>query len=186
MTVLVIYFQRIAIHKLPAREVIVSVFLPIGPLGQGGFAIMQLGSVALRIFSERDTLNVQTTGSGNVLYVVGWLMALVMWGFGLIWLFFAIASITRHQFPFNMGWWVFAFPLGVFATSTVLLGDEIPSATFHVLGTLFSIVVVLLWIVVAAGTIQKAWTGEIFVVPCLNNVENEECQAAKQLKEASP
>ena len=134
MAVLVIYFQRLAVHKLPPREVIVSVFLPVGPLGQGGFAIMQLGSVAMRIFPKTDSLNAQMTQSGNVLYVIGWLMALVMWGFGLVWLFFALASITRHRFPFNMGWWGFTFPLGVFATSTVLLGHEIPSAFFRILG----------------------------------------------------
>lgn len=52
MAVLVIYFQRLTVHKLPAREVIVSVFLPLGPLGQGGFGIMQLGKVALHIFQK--------------------------------------------------------------------------------------------------------------------------------------
>ena len=37
MAILVIYFQRLTVYKLPPREVIVSVFLPLGPLGQGGF-----------------------------------------------------------------------------------------------------------------------------------------------------
>jgi hypothetical protein len=33
MTVLVIYYQRLALYKLPAREIVVSSFLPLGPLG---------------------------------------------------------------------------------------------------------------------------------------------------------
>lgn len=37
MMVMVIYFQRLTLHKLPPKAVIVSVFLPLGPLGQGGF-----------------------------------------------------------------------------------------------------------------------------------------------------
>lgn len=37
LVVLVIYYQRLAVHKLPPREVIVSCFLPLGPLGFGGF-----------------------------------------------------------------------------------------------------------------------------------------------------
>jgi tellurite resistance protein TehA-like permease len=37
MTILVIYYQRLAVHKLPSRETIVSCFLPLGPLGFGGF-----------------------------------------------------------------------------------------------------------------------------------------------------
>ena len=38
MVTLVIYFHRLAMYKLPPREVIVSVFLPLGPMGQGGYA----------------------------------------------------------------------------------------------------------------------------------------------------
>ena len=37
MAVLVIYYERLAVHKLPPREVIVSCFLPLGPLGFGGY-----------------------------------------------------------------------------------------------------------------------------------------------------
>ena len=34
LLILVMYYQRLALHKLPPREVIVSCFLPLGPLGQ--------------------------------------------------------------------------------------------------------------------------------------------------------
>lgn len=137
MTVLVIYFQRLTVYNIPPREVIVSVFLPLGPLGQGGFAIMQLGKVASQVFPKSHTLDT-TTGTGNsgaILYVVGWLVALIMWGYGIVWLFFALASISRSKFPFNVGWWGFTFPLGVFTVSTTTLGKEIPSTFFNVLGT---------------------------------------------------
>jgi tellurite resistance protein TehA-like permease len=36
LMVMVIYLARLALHKLPPKAVIVSVFLPLGPLGQGG------------------------------------------------------------------------------------------------------------------------------------------------------
>lgn len=38
MMIFVIYFQRLTFHNLPPKEVIVSVFLPLGPLGSGTFA----------------------------------------------------------------------------------------------------------------------------------------------------
>lgn len=38
MIVYVIYFQRLTVHKLPHKGVIMSVFLPMGPLGSGTFA----------------------------------------------------------------------------------------------------------------------------------------------------
>ncbi|KAI7249620.1 hypothetical protein KC335_g17628, partial [Hortaea werneckii] len=40
LTVLVMYYQRLALHKMPPREVIVSAFLPLGPLGFGGYTIL--------------------------------------------------------------------------------------------------------------------------------------------------
>jgi len=56
MVTLVIYFHRLTMHKLPPREVIVSVFLPLGPLGQGSFAIMQLGKVAMEVMPKTESL----------------------------------------------------------------------------------------------------------------------------------
>lgn len=37
LMIMVIYFMRLTLHKLPPKAVIVSVFLPLGPMGQGGF-----------------------------------------------------------------------------------------------------------------------------------------------------
>ena len=138
MAVLVIYFQRLTVHELPPREVIVSVFLPLGPLGQGDFAIMELGKVAMLVFPQTKTLPAAIAAGGrpgDILYVMGWIVALVMWGFAIVWLFFALASISRSKFPFNMGWWGFTFPLGVFTVSTTTIGKETGSRFFDVFGT---------------------------------------------------
>ena len=102
MAVLVIYFQRLAVFKLPPREVVVSVFLPLGPLGQGGFGVMQLGKVALKVFATTGTLGAANGHAGEILYVMGWLVATTMWGFAVVWLLFALASISRSRFPFNI------------------------------------------------------------------------------------
>ncbi|PYI01149.1 putative MFS transporter [Aspergillus sclerotiicarbonarius CBS 121057] len=131
--VMAIYFQRLTLHKLPPRAVIVSVFLPLGPLGQGGYAIMKLGQSAQTIFPTTNTLQ---ASSGPTFYTVGFMIALILWAFGLVWLFFASASIAHCKtFPFNIGWWGFTFPLGTFALSSCQLGRELPSRFFEVFGT---------------------------------------------------
>merc|ERR1711977_304671 len=180
-------FVIMYIHQATLQTMTAAWLLPIGPLGQGGFAIMQLGKVAMDIFPITHTLplspNEGSVNAGQFLYIIGWLTATVMWGFGLVWLFFAAASITRSRFPFNMGWWGFTFPLGVFATSTTQMAKELPSEFFKVLGTIFSVAVTLLWIMVAVGTVRRAWTGEIFFAPCLKDLEGKKAQAEQNCPE---
>lgn len=95
--------------------------------------IQKLGQVSQNIFPKTDILR---PGTGDVFEMLGFFIGLLLWAFGLLWLFFAVASIIRtRKFPFNLGWWAFTFPLGVYATSTCQLGREMPSRFFRVLGT---------------------------------------------------
>ncbi|KAL6243785.1 Plasma membrane sulfite pump involved in sulfite metabolism [Rhinocladiella similis] len=155
--VMVIYFQRLAIHKLPPREVIVSCFMPIGPLGMGGLAITKLGTVARGLFPRTDTIHPL---AGDLAYNLGVFVCLIFWGFTLLWLFFAVASIWNcGRFPFNMGWWGFTFPLGTFALSSDALAVEVPSRFFRVIGAIMSVCVCLLWMLVGAATLRDLVTG---------------------------
>ena len=126
MAILVIYFQRLTVHKLPPREVIVSIFLPLGPLGPGRLCYHGDGCGSHEDSPVTSTLSARTTSAGEIHYVVGFLIALIMWGFALVWFFFALASISRSKFSFNIGWWGFTIPTGVFTVSTVQIGKEMP------------------------------------------------------------
>lgn len=170
MVVLVMYFHRLTIHHLPPREVIVSVFLPLGPIGQGSFALIQLGKVARKTFPMTKSFEDDT---GRFFYNLGNYAALIIWGYGLIWLFFALASISSNKFPFNMGWWGFTFPLGVYTVATTTLAKDLPSLFFKVLGTIFSVMVVILWLVVSIKTFQRIVTGKMFFAPCVQGYEEE-------------
>ncbi|KAF2087922.1 C4-dicarboxylate transporter/malic acid transport protein [Saccharata proteae CBS 121410] len=168
MLTLVIYFHRLAVHKLPPREVIVSVFLPLGPLGQGGFSLMNLGKVSMKLLPETGTLHPL---AGDVLYILGLIVAMVLWAFGLLWLFFAIASISRSRFPFNVGCWGVLFPTGVYALSTMQIGNELPSAFFRIFGMIIAAAIVLLWVLISITTIKRATKGDIFYSPALHDYQ---------------
>jgi tellurite resistance protein TehA-like permease len=134
--VLALYFHRLTVHSIPPREVIVSVFLPVGFLGQGGFGIQQLGKVAVQRLHDTSIFaaaNVDATRGAEILYVLGVFLALIMWGFALVWVCFALTSLaTTQNFPFNMGWWGFTFPLGVWGTCTGGLASNLDSEFFKV------------------------------------------------------
>ncbi|ETN42884.1 uncharacterized protein HMPREF1541_02042 [Cyphellophora europaea CBS 101466] len=184
MTILVIYYQRLALHKIPPREIVVSSFLPLGPLGMGGYAIMRCGGVARKVFPQVEFFH-NLEIAGDIVYILGVFVALIMWSFGLCWLVFALASIYGSRpFPFNMGWWGFTFPLGVWSLSTIHFGTEMPSLFFRVLGTIGAVSVVLLWIIVAAGTARGAWRGHLFNAPCLKNLKPAEQKDVTEAAEA--
>jgi hypothetical protein len=84
------------------------------------------------------------------------------------------------QVSFNMGWWGFTFPIGVFAVSTCTLAKDIPSLFFKVLGTIFSVAVILLWLVVALATLRGVIAGSIFFAPCVSQYEQQLGQAQRQ------
>ncbi|KAJ5573205.1 hypothetical protein N7450_010189 [Penicillium hetheringtonii] len=182
LMVMVIYLMRLTLHKLPPKAVIVSVFVPLGPLGQGAYSAMKLGECAEKIFPQTKTLE---QSSGPIFYTLGFLVALILWAFGLVWLFFASASIVRSKgFPLNIGSWGFTFPLGGFAASTVLIGDQLPSTFFKILGTIFSILVVILWLVVSIGTLHGVVSGKLFHAPCLADVQNGDTTEKDEAKSA--
>ncbi|GFF30289.1 sulfite efflux pump SSU1 [Aspergillus udagawae] len=172
MIVYVIYFQRLTVHKLPHKGVIMSVFLPMGPLGSGTFAAMKLGTAGKSVLSKTQTLN--DSSAASIVYVIGAMTALILWAFGLPWLFFACASVLKSgRFPFNIGWWAFTFPVGAYAMGTCQLGRQLPSAFFKVLGTVISLIVVIHWMVISASTLKGVVSGKIFVAPGVASVQRQ-------------
>lgn len=100
------------------------------------YRFMKLGKVALDVFPKTKTLH---ASAGEFFYMSGFSMALFLWGFGLVWLCLALASISRYRkIPFNVSWWAATFPWGVYATSTMQIGVELPSRFFRILGVVSS------------------------------------------------
>jgi len=77
-------------------------------------SILILGKLAKRLFPITHSLP-SVAGAGDVFYVIGFLVGLILWGFAIVWFIVAVVMIaTSGGFPFNMGWWGFIFPVGEF------------------------------------------------------------------------
>lgn len=172
-----LYFHRLAVFKIPPASVIVSAFLPLGPCGQGSFGILQI-SYALKGIVRKSGQALVAGESGedamqfaDAIYAASIPVALVIWGLGLVWLVIAVSFLVDlfwvSKLTFNLGWWGFTFPLGVFCTATVQLGKELNSGAFRILGTILSLVEVALWLFIAIKTFIGALSGKLFFSPCL-------------------
>ena len=74
--------------------------------------LIALGKVARHSFSITHTIP-HVADAGNIFYLVGLVVGIIMWGFAVVWFIVAVVMIiTAFPFPFNMGWWGFVFPPG--------------------------------------------------------------------------
>ncbi|BDA50428.1 Sulfite efflux pump SSU1 [Coccomyxa sp. Obi] len=167
--VMTLYFHRLAVHNLPTSEVIVSAFLPLGPLGQGAFGIIQLAKAAKPILQTADFES--AAPAADTIYIVSVLVGLLMSGLGFWWLVHGVSSVLIRQFNggivFNMGFWGFIFPLGVYTAAIIAIAQALDSAALSWLAVVFIIVLVCLWFFVAASTVANSLNRKLFVAPCL-------------------
>ncbi|EJM84445.1 TDT family transporter [Pseudomonas sp. GM67] len=165
LSILVILLLRMALHKLPHESMAASSWLSLGPIGTGALGMLVIGSDAPAIFSVQGL-----QGIGEVAQGIGLISGILFWGLGLWWMAMATLITVRYfkaGVPFNLGWWGFTFPIGVYALTTLKLGAILHSIFFNVFGGCLVLVLAVLWLIVASRTIAGAYRGHLFVSPCL-------------------
>ena len=166
MGVLVILFLRMVLHKLPGRDMAVSCWLSLGPIGTGTLGLIVLGEAAARMLAGDSHAYIGQMAQG-----VGVVGAVIFWGYGMYWLVMAMLITLRYLrdgLPFNMGWWGFTFPLGVYSLATLTLARVTGQTFYLVLGDAFVVLLTLFWLIVTIRTLIGAYHGHLFVAPCLS------------------
>ena len=168
LSILVILLLRMALHKLPHENMAASSWLSLGPIGTGALGMLVIGADAPAIFAVQGM-----AGIGVVAQGIGLISGLLFWGLGLWWLVMAILITVRYfkaDVPFNLGWWGFIFPIGVYAVTTLKLGTVLHSSFFSIFGGCLVFLLAVLWLIVAYRTVVGAYRGNLFVSPCIVSV----------------
>ncbi|MBC3273283.1 TDT family transporter [Pseudomonas sp. SWRI81] len=164
-SILTILLLRMALHKLPHENMAASSWLALGPIGTGALGMLLLGGEAPAIFAANGLPGVGETAAG-----LGLVAGITLWGFGLWWMLMALLITVRYLrdgIPFNLGWWGFTFPLGVYSLATLKLASLLNLTFFSVFGTALVALLAVMWLIVGKRTVQGAWRGELFVSPCI-------------------
>ena len=164
-SILTILMLRMALHKLPHENMAASSWLALGPIGTGALGMLLLGADSPSIFAANGFARI-----GEIAEGLGLISGIALWGFGLWWMLMAVLITTRYLregIPFNLGWWGFTFPLGVYALATLRLGHVLQLSFFDVVGSLLVLMLILMWCIVGSRTLKGAWRGELFVSPCI-------------------
>ena len=168
MSILVILILRLALYKLPDRDMAVSGWLALGPIGTGALGLVLLGNSAPEVLAATGLAN-----AGAAAFGLGIVGGTILWGYGVWWILLATLKTVRyarHGMPFNLGWWGFTFPLGVYTLATLALAHATHVAFFSVAGAVLVAALTMFWITVAARTLHGAWHGYLFDAPCLRGV----------------
>lgn len=164
-SILTILLLRMALHKLPHENMAASSWLALGPIGTGALGMLLMGAEAPAIFAANGLPGVGEIASG-----LGLVAGITLWGFGLWWMLMALLITVRYLrdgIPFNLGWWGFTFPLGVYSLATLKLASTLNLGFFSVVGCVLVTLLAVMWLIVGTRTLQGAWRGELFVSPCI-------------------
>lgn len=163
--ILTILMLRLALHQLPEKEVAISSWLCLGPIGTGALALLLLGQQAPRILNAAGLEELAT-----IVPALGVIGGLVLLGFGLWWFGIAVLTTVRHArtgIPFNLGWWGLTFPFGVFILAIFNLAHQLQFNFLTYIAVALSIVLLALWALVMKKTVVGAYSGQLFFSPCL-------------------
>ncbi len=163
--ILTILMLRLVLHKLPEKELAVSSWLALGPIGTAALALLVLGHQAPTLMASLGLAQL-----GQLFHQAGILASLILLGFGLWWLGIAVLTTLHHakqDLPFNLGWWGLTFPLGVYTLAILNLAQQLNLAFLYAVGYAFATILMLLWSLVATKTAQGFYQGHLFFSPCL-------------------
>lgn len=114
--ILTMYLLRLIVYGVPTNTEVLSVFMPLGPMGQGGYCILLLGQ------GFREVLPL-TYGNSHVLHqenvadivaVLSLTAALGLWSLATMWMIYAVLAVIevlqKTRFPFTQTFWGLIFP----------------------------------------------------------------------------
>lgn len=163
--ILTILMLRLALHKLPSKELAITGWLALGPIGTGALALLVLGAQAPQVLTliHLESLGVFFQNAGIV-------ASFMLLGFGVWWFAIAVLTTLKHaatELPFNLGWWGLTFPLGVFTLAILNVGHQLQVDFIVDTGLAFAAILMMLWVMVMFKTVQGIYQGNLFFSPCL-------------------
>jgi C4-dicarboxylate transporter/malic acid transport protein len=148
--IIVIFYSRLTIHKVPEGALVTTMWLVVGPLGQSIAGIIALGGAANAVWPEL----------GRGLAMAGVAYGVLVWGFAMYWLALAVAltvRATRRHLPFNLSWWAFTFPVGVLTAGTDALYGQTHAHIFGLSSLALLALLAAMWTLVATKTVLGAF-----------------------------
>ena len=116
LMILTIYLMRLIIYGIPPGKNVLSVFLPLGPTGQSGYAILLLGQNTNKLlpFRSKYFTFLNSPATGEVAEVVCISVSFLLWSLATMWMLYALlalySSLRQSRVAFTVSFWGLVFP----------------------------------------------------------------------------
>lgn len=151
-------WSRLALYGTSGMARVPTLWIVLGPLGQGITAAGLLGTnAALAVPPD--------LAAGMGIFAI--LFGVPVWGFAVLWIALA-TSLTvrtvRRGMPFALTWWSLTFPVGTFVTGTTQLANHTGLSAFKIAAAI-AYVGLRTWGLVAVRTTRGSVGGSLFASP---------------------
>ncbi|KAH7395201.1 voltage-dependent anion channel [Phaeosphaeria sp. MPI-PUGE-AT-0046c] len=157
-----IYMQRLMTSHLPSATVRPGMYVSVGPAGYTAAGLFSLASQAPKLITE-DFFTDTVVPDGEIVRIIGIMAGLFVTLFAY-WFFFitTIAIISGiRKMSFSLNWWAFIFPNAGLTLATIQAGSALKSNAINGVASALTIMLVILWFIVAAFNIRAVYQGDV-------------------------
>jgi C4-dicarboxylate transporter/malic acid transport protein len=159
LIIITMIWSRLALYGTSGTTRVPTLWIVLGPLGQGITAAGLLGAhAALAVPPE-------LASAMNVFAV---LFGVPVWGFAVLWITLATQltiRTLRRGMPFALTWWSLTFPVGTFVTGTTQLALHTGLPAFRFAAAVAYAGLLCTWGLVAVRTARGSVGGSLFTTP---------------------
>lgn len=169
-----IYFWSLYIFKIPPMSQVFTMFLVLGPMGQGAYGILLLTNnihIYTQTYYPNDPSNVLLLTVPWSFKVLGLILSMSLLSVGYFFTFISIVAIISYSrkhysgikgentriYHFHQGFWGMTFPMGTMSLGSnqifVQYNQYVPMGAFRVVGTIYATVAILWSIFCFSNTI---------------------------------
>jgi C4-dicarboxylate transporter/malic acid transport protein len=159
LVIISMIWSRLALYGTSGTTRVPTLWIVLGPLGQGITAAGLLGANAALAVPQ------EMAGAMNVFAV---LFGVPVWGFAVLWITLATqltVRTLRRGMPFALTWWSLTFPVGTFVTGTTQLANHTGLPAFRIAAAVAYVALLGTWGLVAVQTARGSVGGSLFAPP---------------------
>lgn len=177
---IVIYFWSLYVNKIPPLRQIFTMFLLMGPMGQGSLGVLLLTD-NIRLYVEKYYSGTGLNENYNILLltipwcfkILGLMSALALLAMGFFFTVLCFISIASYSgtrvevcvgdekkfkriYDYHKGWFSMTFPMGTMSLGSTQIwlqyNDNVPLESFRVIGAIYGVLCIAATLTCLAGT----------------------------------